>query len=215
MTTETRTRFDQEYNKRSPLFGSVPTKVVIELCEFLPENADLVELGSGDGRDTIFLLGEGHRVCAIDFSVVGISKLESRAAESNLSGKLDTMTIDVCDWNPSTDSVDGVVGITILDHVDQEEASRIINRIKSAVRVSGLVCLEMHTDRDPACVGGPLNEDSEFSKLIKFFATPNWLVEKFIDSWRIVYYSDRFEQDLDHGNPHFHGFTTLLAQRLM
>jgi len=72
----------------------------------------------------------------------------------------------------------------------------------------------MHSDRDPVAGEHTSAGLSEFSEAIKSVATSNYLLSKFVDRWRILYYSDRIEDDLDHGEPHQHGFVSLLAQKV-
>lgn len=209
---KTKQLFDREYEMRSPLFGETPTQVVTELCKLLPTGSEILELGAGDGRDSIYLLSQGYNVCSIDFSKNGLSKLVERAHKQGLDHKLTTIANDVTELKVTPASVDAVVGITILDHILATEARLLIKKIKSAVRPSGYVCIEMYSCRDPS-IEGEKKEVSEFSNAINFFSPQNWLLEQFINSWRIVYYSDRLERDLDHGEPHYHGFVTILVQK--
>lgn len=204
--------FDRQYRSRSPLFGTAPTSVVKHLNELLRNNSNIVELGAGDGRDSVFLLEKGHNVLAIDFSIVGLEKLTDYAKRIGASNRLSVEAIDILEWQPGPGYFDAIIGITILDHIESADATKVLGKIKCAVCVGGYICLELHSDRDPSFFRKN-DESSEFGDVIKFFSPSNWLVNQFKDTWRILYYSDRLEKDLDHGKPHFHGFSTIIVQR--
>lgn len=213
MISEVQQLFDKQYQDRYPLFGTSPTQIVRMLSMLLSKDANIIELGAGDGRDTLFLLKEGFHVKAIDFAANGLEKISEKAMELGFSDKLSLELMDVNEWMPRPCSYDALLGITILDHLNHSEASSLIENIKTSVRLLGYVCLEMYSDRDPAFRLEEKNI-SEFSGVIKFFSPMNWLVNNFVDSWRVIYYSDRIENDFDHGKPHQHGFSTIIAQRI-
>lgn len=213
MMSETQDLFDKQYKKRSPLFGTLPTNVVTELCKLLPDKSTIVDLGAGDGRDTLFLLKSGFKVLSVDFSIVGLNKLSEKAKQLGVDDRLSIKAIDVMKWRPSPDSFNAILGVTILDHLNIADARRLVDRIKEVTCVRGYICLEMYSDRDPAFTSES-DKVSEFADVIKFFSPTNWLIEQFAESWRVIFYSDRLEQDLDHGEPHYHGFSTIIVQRV-
>jgi 2-polyprenyl-3-methyl-5-hydroxy-6-metoxy-1,4-benzoquinol methylase len=184
------------------------------LASLLDPGSVIADLGCGDGRDTIFLLEQGFNVNALDLANNAILRLRELATSRQRTPYLTATVGSVLDWAPSVSSLDGVIGITILDHVSSEEHDAIIRKIWEALKPNGVVALEMHSDRDPVAGEHTSAGLSEFSEAIKSVATSNYLLSKFVDRWRILYYSDRIEDDLDHGEPHQHGFVSLLAQKV-
>lgn len=213
MTRKIISMFDAVYAERSPAFGNVPTKCVVDTENLLKRDASIVDLGCGDGRDSIYLLTKGHWVHAIDMSAQGIAALRRRAQAIGADLRLTTAVESVLTWHPEERSVDAIIGITILDHILMEEHGLLIRNIDFAIRPGGLVALEMHSERDPS-----FHDDnstlSEFSGAIQSYAPNNYLISFFSKDWRIIYYSDRMEDDFDHGAPHRHGFVTIIAQKM-
>jgi hypothetical protein len=113
---------------------------------------------------------------------------------------------------PSAESFDAIVGITVLDHIEQSLHPRLFENISLATRKGGYVALEMHSDRDPSVDPGD-RTISEFAATVCTVARANSLILPFVNDWRILDYSDRLEHDIDHGEPHDHGFCTILARK--
>jgi cyclopropane fatty-acyl-phospholipid synthase-like methyltransferase len=203
--------FDAAYSTRSPLFGTTPTRCVVDVEAVIERSSTIIDLGCGDGRDTLYLLGRGHRVCAIDQSEQGIAALERRARESDLYDRLSASVVSVEDWQAPDHPVDALIAITILDHIPLEAHESLFRKIEDSVRSGGYVALEMHSDRDPGKNGS--STVSEFSSAIRSWSHSNYLIERFSSAWRIVSYSDRLELDSDHGPIHTHGFCTIVAIR--
>lgn len=204
--------FEREYGRRSPLFGATPTQVVVRLRGLLGKKARIVDLGCGDGRDSLYLLSAGFRVVAIDLAKNAIAALKKSASERGWAGRLEAHVMDVGEWLPSAGSCDAVIAITLLDHLDAKSLVRVLDRIKTAVKDGGFVALEMHSDRDPAR-DLQRAKGSEFAVAICSVAAGHSLVRPFLKGWRVLEYTDRLELDGDHGEPHEHGFCTVLARR--
>lgn len=204
--------FESAYRDRSPLFGTIPTECVVMLSKILPLGARIADLGCGDGRDSLFLLEHGFKIQAIDLCNSAIAALIKVAIARGFDTQLETLVGSVTDWNPNPSSFDAVIGITILDHLEFKDHNLVIQSITTALRPGGLLVLEMHSDRDPGFCGES-NSSSEFVKAIRSVSTSNYLLTKFLAGWRILAYSDREEKDLDHGDPHDHGFVTIIAKK--
>jgi len=76
--------YDERYSRPGLYWGSKPTRLardVVRLARSLPRSPrTLVDLGSGEGRDSIYFARRGYRVVGVDISSVGIRKSEHRAS---------------------------------------------------------------------------------------------------------------------------------------
>ncbi len=76
--------YDERYARPGLYWGSRPTSLareVIRVARTLPRSPrTLVDLGSGEGRDSIYFARQGYRVLGVDISSVGVRKSEERAA---------------------------------------------------------------------------------------------------------------------------------------
>ena len=80
--------WEDTFAEKADMFGtepSEPAKTAADL--FSKENAKtILELGSGQGRDTLFFARNGFRVYALDYSEVAIRTIREKAGETGLSG---------------------------------------------------------------------------------------------------------------------------------
>ena len=76
--------YDERYSRPGLYWGSQPTQLarsVVRIARTLPRSdRTLVDLGSGEGRDSIYFARRGFRVLGVDISSVGVRKSEQRAA---------------------------------------------------------------------------------------------------------------------------------------
>jgi tellurite methyltransferase len=79
--------YDEKYRDDEFYWGRQPSSLArIFLQKFPPyEGQTLIELGCGQGRDSIFFARNGYQVRAFDFSAEGVKKSIAWAAELNLS----------------------------------------------------------------------------------------------------------------------------------
>jgi 2-polyprenyl-3-methyl-5-hydroxy-6-metoxy-1,4-benzoquinol methylase len=186
--------------------------VVVSLRHLLVAGAHVLDLGSGDGRDALYLLKAGCRVVAWDMSSAAIEALKRSADAQGSAEALTAVVQDVTSAAWPVETFDAVIGMTVLDHIEERLHREVIDGISSAVRPGGYVALEMHSDRDPG-VAGTSEARSEFVSAICSVAHRHSLIRPFLSGWRILAYSDRLEHDSDHGEPHDHGFCTILARK--
>ncbi|WP_168582562.1 class I SAM-dependent methyltransferase [Gephyromycinifex aptenodytis] len=73
--------WDERYRAENLVWGSDPNRwVVQELGTLMPSTA--LDLGSGEGRNAIWLASEGWRVTALDFSQVALDRARSLAEKA-------------------------------------------------------------------------------------------------------------------------------------
>jgi len=88
--------------------------IVVRRAPLDIENRDVLELGSGTGKNTEYLARHARSVVAIDFSEAMIARAHERIPTSNV----EFMLHDVRDsWPVAPASVDTVVANLILEHV--------------------------------------------------------------------------------------------------
>jgi len=205
--------FDQVYRSKNGLvFGGTPSRILDSYLDSNPIAGYALDLGCGEGRDTIPLLRRGLSVTAVDISQAAIAKLISRQdLTAEMKRALTTIVADVLHFDWPVKRYDLVLAVTLLDHLETEYIPDICRKIIQATKENGLVFVEVHTDRDPAVTGeGPI---SEFSSQVKHYFLANELLDLFSPYLRVLVYEDRLEWDYDHGEPHKHGFASLLGQK--
>lgn len=89
--------WDRLYEADNSFFGEEPSTFAISCYdEYLKKNnlKKMLELGCGQGRDTLFFASKGIDITALDYSGVAINRLIKRAKEMNLTSSIHTSIFD-------------------------------------------------------------------------------------------------------------------------
>ena len=92
------------------MFGTAPSEPARKAAAlFKKEGAvRILELGGGQGRDTLFFAGEGFRVCTLDYSKESVAAITQKAKELGLSRSVKAQQHDIRQPLPFEDgSFDG------------------------------------------------------------------------------------------------------------
>lgn len=202
--------FDKVYNKNELIFGNTPSQMLVDFLQNNQLIGNALDLGCGEGRDTILLLNMGFSVRAIDKSKIAIQKIQSRLdLTEEMRNRLSTEVVDLIDYKWPFKNFDLIIAVTVLDHMEENEAKAVCKNLIKSAKSGAYIFVQVHSDRDPAIKGdGPV---SEFASQIKHYYGANELIKIFLPCLRILKYDDSIEWDLDHGRPHKHGFITLIG----
>ena len=92
-----RQHWQATFLSRPEMFGAEASYAVQQAADAFREAGKrrILELGSGQGRDTLFFLQQGFEVCAVDYSEPGLRDVLNRAGRAGLKGGLKTVVHDV------------------------------------------------------------------------------------------------------------------------
>ena len=89
--------WEDTFAEKPDMFGtspSAPAKAAAEMFK-RAETVNILELGCGQGRDTIFFAQSGFQVFALDYSEVAIQTIKEKAGQAGVSGKIIALRQDV------------------------------------------------------------------------------------------------------------------------
>ena len=89
--------FDVTYDEKPELYGH-PYKELQEYFTNFPIKGSLLDLGCGQGRDSIFLASLGYQVTAVDSSKVGVNQMVRKAQSQGF--KINGIVADIKDLKP-------------------------------------------------------------------------------------------------------------------
>ena len=117
---------------------------------FLKENVEnIIELGSGNGRDAIYFSHRQISVVAIDQSTVAID-LEREALSSQVSQYLHPKAMDfVTEDYSQYVRIDAFYSRFTIHSITRKEEELLLHKVYDALKVDGLFCIEVRTTRDP------------------------------------------------------------------
>lgn len=144
--------WDQHYTAPGYKYGTAPNQFVTEQAWRLPPASQVLLPGDGEGRNSVWLASQGHRVQAIDSSAVGLAKAQALAAERGVA--IHTTHADLTDWHPAPASVDAVV--LVYMHLPPAIRTAILHKLAQALRPGGWWLLEaFHPEQLCHSSGGP------------------------------------------------------------
>ena len=90
-------QWENAFKCTEDMFGSQESDCARKALDiFKRENCESVlEIGAGQGRDTIFFIENGLRIHALDYSTKALNTIKDRAKQINLSSNVKTLYYDV------------------------------------------------------------------------------------------------------------------------
>ena len=129
--------WDARFGSEVYTYGTTPNAFIAQEAPNLPPGAELLDLGAGEGRNAVFLAGQGFRVTALDYAEAGLAKTEALAAERGV--EVETLRADLGHWKP--DRQWDVIVCTFV-HLRVGERYRLYTAIQAALRPGGLLVAE-------------------------------------------------------------------------
>ncbi len=208
--------FNRVYGKPDTPFyyGLKPSE---ELEKFLndthPPAGEALDLGCGEGRNSLLLARYGYHVHAIDTSSQGIQKLEKYALSQGLDN-IDCSVADVREFQLAPHFYDAIIAVTILDHITEEEGKKVAEAMIDALKPGGFVFIETFTIHDPSA-NAARKENETISETASF--VQHYFDEGELASWfsklETLRYEEFMKYDDSHGEPHYHGLARLIGKK--
>jgi SAM-dependent methyltransferase len=140
------------FSEKSAFFGEDPSEFAKNSVElFRREDArTILEMGAGQGRDTLFFARRGLRVTALDYAETGTAAIQERAAAAGLSPLITARTHDVRQPLPfPAGSFDGCYSHMLLCmELSTAEIAFILGEIHRVLRPGGLALYSVRSNFD-------------------------------------------------------------------
>jgi SAM-dependent methyltransferase len=134
--------WDQRYSGPDLVWGAGPNRFAAEELTAQPPGR-AIDLGTGEGRNAIWLAERGWRVTAVDFAAAGLARAARLAAERGVS--VEWVQADLLDYQPAPGGYDLVL-IAYL-HLPSASLARVFRAAATAVAPGGTLLVIGH-DRD-------------------------------------------------------------------
>lgn len=130
--------YNKLYGETPDALGS-PTAVIVDFFNrYERQNARVLDVGCGQGRDAVFLARRGHRVVGVDLASNGIRDLQAVAAKETLA--IEGIIADITHFVPS-----GLFDIILIDRtlhmLARTARSLVLSRLLDHVSESGWVLI--------------------------------------------------------------------------
>ncbi len=188
-----RSHWDSTLDANTDMFGLEPSEAAqAATARFRAEGVGTVlELGAGQGRDTFPLSEAGFAVTAVDYSEIGLARIQGRARE--LDAAVATCSCDVREALPFPDaSFDACYShMLFCMALTTAELHHLGAEIRRVLTPGGLVFYTARTTDDAHSGAGTTRGDDMFEQggFVVHFFSPT-LVEELAEGFEIL---DRFE----------------------
>ncbi len=143
-----------------------------------PHRARALDLGCGEGRDTVFLADAGFHVTARDIAPTGLAKLDALRARQNVPPeRIEPALQDVRDFPYPPQVYDLALAANVYQFVTPEEAPVHIKRLQSTVKPNGICAVSVFS---PAMVEWGAQVQG------RYLATAEELMAFFGDGWQVL-----------------------------
>jgi tellurite methyltransferase len=182
------------------IWGTQPSELAREVSQLLPPGARVLELGCGEGRDSVFFATCGFKVTGVDVSAAGLHKADRLARAQGV--RVRWVHVDAAHYAP-TGPFDLVYSCGAIHYVSRLHRARIIARLKAATHPGGYHTHVVFTDS---------NVYVEKGERIDYFA-PGELGSAYED-WLILRCERTLITCTQDGTPHRHSVEQLLARKV-
>ncbi len=125
--------WEDSFSSKPGMFGNEPSIAAVKSIKYL-KNKNIIELGAGLGRDTIFFAQNSIRVEALDYSKKAIETITNKSKKLNLTQFIKPKIFDIRKKLPfGNNTIDGCFSHMLycmaLSNVDLENLNKEIFRI--------------------------------------------------------------------------------------
>ena len=183
-------------------FGKKPANDILKMSSSLKKDMTVLDIGCGEGRNSIYLSALGHNVDAFDVSEAGILKLKTIAEENKI--KVNAWVQDLTTFIFSK-TYDLIISHGVFHLVEKHDWQRIIKDIKENTNPGGLNIIGIFTNKLPATP-----DNAPFTKAL---FDEGELKELYAD-WNIIEFNAYvFEDEHPGGIWHKHAANNIIAMK--
>jgi tellurite methyltransferase len=173
---------------------------ILKISSILKQGMTALDVGCGEGRNSIYLAGLGLNVDAFDISEAGVTKLKRIAEENGVKVNAWVQDLTTYLFNKTYDVI---VCHGVLHLVEKHEWQRIIKAIKINTNSRGLNIIGVFTDTLPAA--------PDLVAFTKALFNEGELKELYSD-WNIIEFNTYvFEDEHPGGIHHKHAANNIIA----
>jgi len=190
--------YNDIYKYRKNVFGDEPTPILamaVNLFENQQSNKSFLDIGCGQGRDSLYMSGLGFQVEAVDSSEVACEQLLRIVSDKNINN-IHVKNADIKDLIIKDEQFDIISAINALHFVDKITALKTIDMMKKSIKSGGII-------------------------VISSFVFRNGFIEKelleLFDDFEVLHFQESIIEDSGHpGQPekHTHYVSRIIAKKI-
>lgn len=197
--------YDSKYSSEKFYWGTEPDRLVVELAGRLKSGSSVLDIGSGEGRNAVFLAKSGFDVTAVDISENGIMKTKKLAEVCNVQIK--TYMMDVIEFLSKSPEYDAILCMNVLQFFNADKIKLAIDIIKEKTSLKGINVIVSFIAENKR-----MKEEAQPRNMYLF---DKGELKRFYDDWKLLEYREFLGGIETHGEkPHRHYIVELIAQKM-
>lgn len=208
--------YDKKYKDNFPIF---PAKLDWDLRKYLNliPGKEVLDLGIGQGRNSIPLVELGYNVTGVDYSTKCLEICKNNCPKLNL------IQSDIRNFEIEKNKYDLISSRCVLHFFHKDDCYEIINNIKENLKNNGLVYIHVFSLEDPKFLRHTNSEDFEILEnnilhnkvndtYISFF-TKDEILNLFSD-FKTICIAEEYFLDQGKDTPHYSGIIKYIGQKI-
>ena len=132
--------WNERYSIKEYYYGLEPNDFLAGHYNEIPEGR-VLEIGAGEGRNSVFLAKQGYEVTALDQSTVGLEKARKLAKDQGV--EITTVEANLSEFEFDPDYWQGIIGI--FCHLPVALRKRVLRNCMHGLATGGVILLEAFT----------------------------------------------------------------------
>jgi tellurite methyltransferase len=197
--------FNLQNRGEQKAWGAEPSAGISEALPYMVPGR-VLDLGSGDGRNALFLAGKGFEVTGVDIVPASIANLNRYAARAGLDKNLTGVVADIALFE-FDGPYDNIISTFTLHFLPKDSFAPVLDRVMQSTRQGGMNVIEDFTRGGPMYKPGVAGYWLESGELKRLYEEQGWTV---------LHYSERFVTSRatdEQGNPIQQGAATVVARK--
>lgn len=120
--------YDKTYKDVKNVFGSEPEDILLKNFESINKAKPILDIGAGQGRNSIFLAENGYQVEALEPSIVAIETLNEISKEKKLS--IQALHSGFENFHPQTDYYSAILVFGLIQILSRDNFAKLLSKLK-------------------------------------------------------------------------------------
>ncbi|MGM0599668.1 MAG: methyltransferase domain-containing protein [Candidatus Rifleibacteriota bacterium] len=132
-------------------------KLVQHLFNYVPRKGTILDLGCGEGRNSLYLSQVGYNIIGLDFSLKAVKVMNNNFFEESLKGH--AINADARNLPLRNSSIDGILAHHLLDHLDKAGLESAFKEVYRILKPEGVMLFTMDSFSESLNEPGAVSKD--------------------------------------------------------
>jgi len=200
--------YNCQYSSNRAFFSDQPEKLLSDNYRLIDNSKPVLDLGAGQGRNSLFLARNGYAVEALEPSEVGLDQIRKTAELENLP--VFCSLGDIFSFEPKTDSYSAILIFGLFQILKRNEIEYLLKNLNTWLDCESLIFLSLFSTKDPSYDnhkknGKEISHNSFENKPgnIRTYFEENEILEMFVEYEKLLINS-RMTDEHRHGDGIIH-----------